>query len=64
MKENINILLDRRAEIKEQINKLEKEYKAIGDLIQELYRYKEKEKKIYTVEEMDRFEKEDMGYDR
>lgn len=44
MKEDIKILLDRRKEIQDQINKLEKEYKAIGKVITELHRYKEKEK--------------------
>ena len=45
MKENIKILLDRRSEILNQINKLEAEYKAIGDVLTELYNYREKEKK-------------------
>ena len=45
MKENIKILLDRRSEILKEINKLEKEYKAIGDVLTELYNYREKEKK-------------------
>lgn len=45
MKENIKILLDRRSEILKEINKLEAEYKAIGDVLTELHRYREKEKK-------------------
>lgn len=45
MKENIKILLNRREEIKEELNKLNAEYKAIGDLITELYKYREEEKK-------------------
>lgn len=45
MREDIKILLNRREEIKEQVNKLQAEYKAIGDLIIELHKYKEKEKK-------------------
>lgn len=45
MKENIKTLLDRREEIKNQINKLEKEYSAIGEVLTELYNYKQKEYK-------------------
>ena len=44
MKENIKILLARREELLKEINKLEGEYKAIGDLLKELYMYREKEK--------------------
>ena len=35
--ENTRILLDRRAELKEQINKLSAEYTAIGDILTRLY---------------------------
>ena len=50
MKENIKILLDRRSEIVKEINKLEAEYKAIGDILTELHRYKEKEKNPVNYE--------------
>ena len=44
MKNNIQILLNRRNEIRNQINKLESEYQAIGEVIQELLEYKQNEK--------------------
>ncbi len=44
MKDNIQILLNRRNEIRDQINKLEHEYQAIGEVIQELFEYKQNEK--------------------
>ena len=44
MKENIDILLNRREEIRNQINKLEKEYKAIGEVLTDLYKYKKAER--------------------
>lgn len=42
-KEDVDALLERRKELKEQINKLNKEYTAIGNLLHELRRYEEKE---------------------
>lgn len=44
MREDIKTLLDRREEIKNQMNKLSKEYTAIGNIITELHRYKKEEK--------------------
>ena len=43
-KEDVKILLDRRKEILEEINKLNKEYAAIGNLLEELIRIEEREK--------------------
>ena len=45
MEDYKDILLQRRKEILEQINKLTKEYKAIGDVLMENYKYEKKEKK-------------------
>ena len=45
MEDYTKILLQRREEILEQVNKLTKEYKAIGDLLMENYKYEKKEKK-------------------
>lgn len=42
---SVRILLDRRAEILEQINKLQAEYSAIEDLIMRDYKYKQEHKK-------------------
>ena len=44
MKDNIKILLDRREEIRNKINKLEKEYGAIGEVLTELFEYRQNEK--------------------
>lgn len=44
MKDDIQILLDRREEIRKQINKLEAEYGALGNVITVLFKYKQKEK--------------------
>ncbi len=44
MKPEIKILLDRREEIRKTINKLEAEYGALGTVLTELYKYKQKEK--------------------
>lgn len=44
MREDIKILLARREEIKNEINKLDKEYTALGNLITEILRYKQEEK--------------------
>jgi hypothetical protein len=41
---SVRILLDRRAEILEQINKLQAEYSAIEDLIMRDYRHKQEHK--------------------
>ena len=43
-KKDIRVLLDRRKEILEEINKLDKEYTAIGKVIEELIRIEEREK--------------------
>ncbi len=43
MEKNVQILLQMRKEKLEQINKLEKEYQAIGEIITKLYNY-EREK--------------------
>ena len=43
-REDVNILLERRKELQEQINKLSKEYTAIGKLLEELIKYEEREK--------------------
>lgn len=37
--DNVKILLDRREEIKNTINKLELEYSAIGNLLRKIYDY-------------------------
>jgi hypothetical protein len=42
---SVRILLDRRAEILEQINKLQAEYSAIEDLIMRDYKHKQEHKK-------------------
>lgn len=42
--DSIRILLDRREEIRNEINKLEAEYGALGDILTRVYNY-EKEKK-------------------
>lgn len=43
MKDNIDILLKRRKHIREQINELEEEYGAIGEVLRELMEYIQKE---------------------
>ena len=43
-KDDIKVLLDRRKEILEEINKLDKEYTAIGKVIEELIRIEKREK--------------------
>lgn len=40
-KEDIQALLDRRKEILQEVNKLNKEYTAIGNIIKEILRNKE-----------------------
>lgn len=40
-KEDIEILLQRRKEIKQKINKLQNEYNAIGNIISEILKNKE-----------------------
>lgn len=42
-KEDIQALLDRRKELLEQINKLNKEYTALGNIITEILKQKELE---------------------
>ena len=42
-KEDIQALLDRRKELLEQINKLNKEYTAIGNIVTEILKQKELE---------------------
>lgn len=42
-KEDIQVLLDRRKELLEQMNKLNKEYTALGNIITEIFRQKELE---------------------
>ena len=44
MEDYKDILLQRRKEILEQVNKLTKEYKAIGDVLMENYKYEKKSK--------------------
>lgn len=44
------VLLNRRAEIRAEINKLEAEYQAIGDVLMKIYNY-EHQKKIDSYEE-------------
>ena len=44
------VLLNRRAEIRAEINKLESEYQAIGDVLMKIYNY-EHQKKIDSYEE-------------
>ena len=43
MKDNIDILLKRRSKIREQINELEEEYGALGEVLRELMEYIQKE---------------------
>ena len=43
MKDNIDILLKRRNKIREQINELEEEYGALGEVLRELMEYIQKE---------------------
>ena len=45
MEDYTKILLQRREEILEQVNKLTKEYKALGDALMKIYKYEKKEKK-------------------
>lgn len=42
-KEDVKVLLERRKEIQEEINRLNKEYTAIGNLLEELIKYEERE---------------------
>jgi hypothetical protein len=42
-KEDIKILLDKRAEILKEINKLEQEYTALGNIISEILKLEERE---------------------
>ena len=41
-KEDIKTLLDRRRELLEEINKLQKEYTAIGNIVEEIIRQEER----------------------
>lgn len=43
--ENIKILLERRQEILDTINKLEKEYSALGDILLRVYHYESNKSK-------------------
>lgn len=43
-REDIQTLLDRRREILIELNKLNKEYTALGNIIEEIFRLEEKEK--------------------
>ena len=54
--EDVNVLLQLRAEIKEQINKLEAEYRAIEHLLIKLHQY-EKPSGIAIDVEIDRLNK-------
>lgn len=49
MKEDIQILLNRRKELKEQINKMQKEYSALGRTISKMIKVAEKEKEQKTL---------------
>ena len=51
MKEKIQILLNRRRRIQEKINELTEEFNALGDVLQELFEYKEKEEEENLPEE-------------
>lgn len=42
---SVRILLDRRAEIRKEINKLEAEYSAIEDMLMRDYRHRQEKKK-------------------
>ena len=42
-KEDVKVLLDRRKQIQEEINELNKEYTAIGNLLETLIKYEERE---------------------
>ena len=43
-KKDIKVLLDRRKDIQEELNKLNAEYTAIGNLLEEMIRKEEKDK--------------------
>ena len=43
--DSIRVLLDRREEIRNTINKLEKEYSALEDILIRVYNYEQKEKR-------------------
>ncbi len=43
-KEDIKVLLDRRKELQEKINKLNAEYTALGNLLEEIIKHEEKER--------------------
>lgn len=62
--EDIKILLDRRKELLTEINKLQKEYSAIGNILLELHNY-EHPQGISIDTEIDRLQKlkeEEMKY--
>ena len=42
-KEDIKVLLDRRKELQEEINKLQKEYNAIGRILETIIKIEERE---------------------
>lgn len=42
-KEDVKILLELRKELREDINKKEKQYTAIGNVLEELFKYKQRE---------------------
>jgi hypothetical protein len=56
MKEKIQILLNRRRRIQEKINELTEEFNALGDVLQELFEYKEKEEEENSSEEDKEYE--------
>ena len=43
-KEDINALLERRREIIEEVNKLQREYAAIGNVVEDILKRREEEK--------------------
>lgn len=42
-KEDVKVLLDRRKELQEEINKLQKEYSAIGRILETIIKIEERE---------------------
>lgn len=57
MRDNIDILLKRRKKLRKQINELEEEYTAMGEVLRELMEY-------IQDEEERREEEEDREYER
>ena len=49
MKDDIKILLERRKELKEEINKLQEEYTAIGNVLTKVMEVTEQEQKEETI---------------